>query len=433
MLSLNGAISRYYFEYKDDKDKLKEFWGTNILFIIINSVIITSILLIFHRYLLMPFTKNISFYPYLAIALISITLNPIYSIFQSTLQAQQNGKQFGLNNLSYFITNLLLSVLFVVGFKFGAKGVLLATAVTDVIFFIYTLTSFIPKVKLKINKVYLKQALKYSMPLIPHSLAGWMMVMLDRIFLNNMKSTEVAGSYNVGSQFGNIMNMLTTAVNQAYVPWFFDNMTKGEEGKRSIIKFSEYAVVAYGLIAMMISLFTEEVMKILVSSKFGIGDGWKVVPLITFAFVFNGIYYFFVNPLFYNEKGTKYIPIGTFFSAIMNSVLNLVLIPKYGAIGASVASLVSMLLASILILIISRKIEKIEFNYIKLYMITAAFMIISSISYLSGTINFEFLFVIKVIVTIIVLIILGRIYKKEILSIKASLQNRFIMKGAENE
>ncbi|GFZ33714.1 polysaccharide biosynthesis protein [Clostridium zeae] len=414
MLSLNGAISRYYFDYKDDREKLKEFWGTNILFVSMNSIFMSIIIFAFHRYIISPFVDGISFFPYFAIALISITLNPIYNIFQSTLQAEQNGKQYGLNNLSYFTINLLLTITYVVGFKMGAKGVLLALASTDIIFFIYTLINFIPKVKLKINKIYLKQSLRYSLPLIPHSLSGWMISMIDRLFLNKMQSTEAAGSYNIAFQFGNIMNILTTAVNQAYVPWFFDKMNSGKEGKKIVVKFTEYVVVAYGLLAMLISLFGQEVINILISKKFEFGDGWKVVPVITFAFVFNGLYYFFVNPLFYNKKGTKFVSIGTIFSAIANSVLNYLLIPKYGTVGSAVASLISMFMASVLILIISSLIEKVGFNYVKLYLITFLFMIVSSFCFLEGSFSFIYFFLIKLLIAIVVIVFLSVLYKKEV-------------------
>jgi O-antigen/teichoic acid export membrane protein len=415
VLSLNGAISRFYFDYKDNKEKLREFWGTNILFVAINSFALSILLFIFHKYLLMPFVKGISFYPYLAIALVSITLNPIYNIFQSTLQAEQKGKQYGLNNLSYFTINLILTIVFVVGFKFKAMGVLLSLAVTDTIFFIYTLIRFIPTVKLRINKAYLKQSLGYSLPLIPHSLAGWIMGMLDKLFLNNMISTEAAGAYNIGFQFGNIMNILTTAVNQAYVPWFFDKMKHGEEGKKSAVKFAEYAIVVYGLIGMLISLFGQEVTRVMISRKFNFQDGWKIVPLITFAFVFNGIYYFFVNPLFYNKRGTKFVSVGTFFSAIMNSVLNYVLIPKYGTIGSAIASLISMFMASVLILVISTKIEKVGFRYIKIYAITFLFMAISSVCFLNINISFAVFLLVKLLLALIVILFLCILYKKELI------------------
>lgn len=413
MLSLNASISRFYFDYKDDEEKLKEFWGTNILFITINSLIMSCVLIIFHSFLIQPFAKGIDFYPYIFLGLISITLNPIYSIFQGTLQTEQNGRKYGFNNLSYFLVNLTLTIVLVVYFKLQAKGVLLASSITDIIFFIYTIINFLPKVKLRINKKYLKQSIAYSFPLIPHSLAGWTMGMIDRLFLNAMKTTADVGIYNIGFQFGNIINILTMAVNQAYVPWFFEKM--GESKKDDVIKFAEYAVVGYGFIAMCISLFGQNILNIMVSKNFR--DGWVVIPFISFAYVFNGIYFFFVNPLFYNKKGTKFICIATFASAILNSVFNALFIPKYGLLGSSVASAFSNFLASILILYISFKIEKINFKYIKMYMSTFIFFGLSMISFLGTKMNIYMFFVTKVLVVIFTCLLIIYFYKNECIKI----------------
>lgn len=424
MLSLNGSITRFYFDYKDDENKLKEFWGTAILFVIINCFFISAVLLIFHKFLLQPLAKGINFYPYIFLGLISITLNPIYNIFQCTLQTVQNGRKYGLNNIIYFLVNIFLTIILVVFFKLGAIGVLLAGTITSVVFFIYTLIDFIPQVKLKINKKYLIESLKYAIPLVPHSLAGWTMDVIDRIFLNNMKSTAVVGIYNIGYQFGYIISILTTAVNQAYVPWFFEKMDQGEKGRESIIRFSEYAIVFYGFSAMCISLFGQEVISIMVTKSFR--EGWKIIPIITFAYVFTGIYYFFVNPLFYNKNGTKFIPIGTFASAVLNVLFNFLLIPNYGMIGAALATLISTICSSFLILYLMNKIEKVNFNWIKIYMITFIFMIISYFSYMDGVFNNNILFFIyKLAVLVVVSSVLGILYRGELKLMKVKISDKY--------
>lgn len=416
MLSLDGAISRFYFEYKDDEEKLKEFWGTNIFFIMINSLFLSTILLIFNKFLLQPLVKGVDFYPYIFLGLISITLNPIYNIFQRTLQVEQNAKKYGLNNITYFIVNLTLTITFVVFLKLGAKGVLLSGAVTDVIFFIYTIIDFIPRVKISINKKYLLESFRYSFPLIPHSLAGWTMAMVDRLFLNGIQNTSVVGLYNIGYQFGNILNILTTAVNQAYVPWFYEKMGEESSGKESIIKFAEYAIVIYGFLAMGISLFGQEILRVMVSKSFR--DGWKVIPFISFAYVFNGIYYFFVTPLFYNKKGTKFIPIGTLTSGGLNALFNYLFIPKYGMIGSAFASMLSNILATFLVLLIMFNIEKVKFNLKNIYSMTFMFLAISMFSYCKNFTNNYNMIISKIILFIIVYLIVCYIYMKELKFIK---------------
>ncbi|MFU7516434.1 lipopolysaccharide biosynthesis protein [Clostridium sp. HCS.1] len=410
-LSLNSAVVRFYVDYKENNKKLKEFWGTCISFVIMNSFILTIILIIFKDVILLPIAKGINFYPYIILGLISITFNPIYTIFQSTLQAKEQSALYGLNNLLYFIVNLSLNIFFVVVLRVGALGVLLALAITDTIFFIYTLIKFIPTITMKIKKSYLIQALKYSLPLLPHSLSGWAVSMIDRLFLNGYEGLAVPAIYSTGSQFANIINVITVAVNQAYVPWFFEKMKDKEKNELEIVKVSEYTTIIYCFLAMGMSLFGPEIFKIMVADAYS--EGWKVIPLLSFSFVFNGIYYFYVNPLFYNKKGVKYIAIGTFTGAILNSLLNIVLIPKFSMMGAALASLIAMILSCILVYLISKRIEPIRFNIVKLFFISGVFLAVSMLSFIIIGFSFWKSILIKTIIVLIIFLILVFIYRKD--------------------
>jgi O-antigen/teichoic acid export membrane protein len=99
----------------------------------------------------------------------------------------------------------------------------------------------------------------------------------------------------------------------------------------------------------------------------------------------------------------------------MNSVLNYVLIPKYGTIGSAIASLISMFMASVLILVISTKIEKVGFRYIKIYAITFLFMAISSVCFLNINISFAVFLLVKLLLALIVILFLCILYKKELI------------------
>lgn len=410
-LSLNSAIVRFYVDYKEDKKKLKEFWGTCISFIILNSIFLTIILVIFRKIFLLPIVKGVNFYPYVILGLISVTFNPIYTIFQSTLQAKEQSAKYGLNNLLYFICNLSLNILFVVGFRIGALGVLLALAITDTIFFIYTLIKFLPEITLKIKKVYLKQALKYSLPLLPHSLSGWAVAMIDRIFLNGYEGLASPAIYSTGAQFANIINVITAAINQAYVPWFFNKMKNKEENENEIVKISEYITIVYCFLAMGMSLFGPEIFKIMVNKQYEYG--WRVIPFLSFSFVFNGIYYFYVNPLFFNKKGVKFIAVGTFSGAILNSLLNVLLIPRFSMMGSAFASLISIFISCIIVMLISKKIEPIKLSIIKLTTIAILFLLVSMSTFLLVDLSFWMGILVKIIIILFVVIILLYVYRKD--------------------
>lgn len=421
-LSINSAVIRFYVDYKENKEKLKEFWGTCVTFVAINSLILSLFFIIFKNIFVMPLARGVDFYPYILLGFISITLNPIYNIFQSSLQAREKSKEYGWNNLIYFFVNLGLNILFVVIFRIGVIGILLALALTDIIFFIYTLIKFVPTIKITIKKFYLSQALKYSLPLLPHTLSGWAVALIDRIFLNGYKGLAAPAIYSTGAQFGNIINVLTSAINQAYVPWFFERMKNKEKNESEIVKMAEYLTIVYAVLAMGMSLFGPEIFKIMVNKDYY--EGWKVIPFLSFGYVFNGIYYFFVNPLFYNKKGVKFIAVGTFSSAILNSVLNMLLIPKYDIIGAALASMISMFLACVLIYFIAKRIEPLRFNIVKMFFIVFIFLIVSMSSYLLLNFNFWQSILIKTAIVLVVFIALVFIYRNELLKVINSIKKK---------
>ena len=419
---LARSTVRFYFIYKDDKEKVKELWGTIITFIYSSSVIVFLIFFVFKKYLIIPFTKGINFYPFVLLGLISITLTPAFIIYQSTLPARHNATKYSINNISRFLTRLLLVISFVVVLKMSATGVLLATAITSLIFFIYTIFSFKKEIKLGINKKMLSETLKYSLPLLPMALSGWIFGMIDKIFLNNLKSTSSAGIYNIGFQFGFIMILIVNSIHVAFKPWFYENMELGDKGKRKIIKSAELFVLFYGSVALLISFFGQEILQIMVTENFR--EGWKVIPFISFSFVFSGIQYFFGYPIFYNIKKTKYLNIPIFVGAGINILLNILLIPKYGMIGAAITTLIAHFFSTSIMIFISRKVEFINYNWVKMYVITFIFFAISLFSFINiATTSLNF-FSIKLMIVILIFGFIAKHYHKELIPMFNFVINR---------
>jgi O-antigen/teichoic acid export membrane protein len=377
MLSLHGAGTWFYYEYKKDEKKIKELWGTIFTFIAINTTVLSLLIILFKKYLLLPFAKGIDFSPYLALGMISVVLMPLFLIFQADIQARQEGKKYGTINLIYFVINIGLTITFVVVFKLKAVGVLLAFAITNLMFLLYTLVDYLPRIKIGIKKEILLESFKYSLPLIPHSFGGWIVAMIDRIFLNNLKSTGIVGIYSVGFQFGNVINILTTSISQAYSPWFFENIKNGEKGKQKIVNFSEFLIALYALAALIIALYSQEIIGIMVTKNFR--EGWTVVPILSFSYVFGGIYYCIVGALFANK--TKYVPIITLSSAAISIFLNALFVPKYGMMGSAIANLVCNIFGAALTVYIANKVNYIGFKWFQMFLCAFSFLFLSFVSY----------------------------------------------------
>src|SRR5690606_5674929 len=168
---------------------------------------------------------------------------------------------------------------------------------------------------------------------VPHTISGVATALIDRLILNKLTSTSLVGIYSLGSNFGSIVFLIASGVNQAFVPWF--NKKIKENMTQNIAEVANKLIVLYCLLALGISFFSKEIITIVTPESYH--DSWKVVPIISFAFVFHGSYYFFSGALFYDisGKGNRIIPLATIITAIFNILLNFYLIPIYGLIGAA--------------------------------------------------------------------------------------------------
>lgn len=412
LLSLHGAATRFYFDHTEDKKKNAELFSTIFFFILAFGSLLTGLFFFFHDFLLDPFLKGIDFYPYTLLTLITVFLSSFYLLYQAILQARQKAGKYGIVNFIYVLTNSLLIVAFIVFSELKVTGVLLAPLITNFIFLIFIFFDLFLKEKISFNFQILKECLKYAIPLLPHTLFTWAMLTINKVLLNNLDSTATAGIYDIGFIFANLINILAWAINQAYVPWFFDKMKEKANTSSQIVKFACDATIFYGFCGFLLALFSKEILPIFVTDAFN--SATLIVPILAFAYVFNGLYYFFVNPLFYNKKTTKYVSLCTIVSAIINVALNLILIPEFGIIGSAIGTLVALFFSSVLALLISHKVEHLPFKWQKMYAYTFLFLGLSSVVFLDKYFVPSTFLLLKIFLAILIGILLYLKHKTEI-------------------
>ena len=408
LMSLHGAATRFHFK-SNDRFVQAQVWGTILILIIINSLFWGVIFLVFHKYIVDPITNNIAFWPLVGISIINVTLNPLYILYQQWLQTNQLGKKYSINLLLNFILCTILNISLLSIFNLGALGVILASFFTSIVYFIYSAYKLIPQIKLTYNSQIAKEAFKYSLPLIPHSISGYMAVMIDRILLNKLVGTNQVGLYSVANQFGTILNTITTSVNNAFTPWAFNIISK-ENNYKKIYLFSEFSIIIYCIIAFTITYFSPEVIKLMTSTNYS--KAWEPIIFICYGYVLNGFYYFLSMPLFYYKSDKIFII--SISQAIINIILNLLFIPKYGYIGAGLAFLCSQFFSTIITYhLLSKNIFHIKFNIKKTYSIILFFLLLSlMIFYFEYHLSFCTSLIIKTLILIIIISLTIRKYSK---------------------
>jgi len=332
-LSVHGAIARMYYE-KDTID-IKEYI-TNCIYILISSTLLVSIVF----FLFSNVIASISSVPSQILWMVVVVSFSqfITRIVLILWQVQVKPIQYGIFQISQTLLNMLLSIILVVFIGLTWKGRVYAQLITLIIFVLIGFSILLKNkwLKFNINKTYIKHALGYGVPLIPHALGAIVMTMTDRIFITNMVGIETTGVYTVGYQIGMIIDLLATSFNQAYVPWLYSKLKENiPEMKFKIVRLTYLYFVIILFLAISLSIIAPSFLNIFIGKEFNQSSIY--VTWIAIGYAFHGMYFMVVNFIFYVNKNYL-LTLVTFLSAVLNIILNYILIGRYGAIGAAQAT-----------------------------------------------------------------------------------------------
>jgi len=334
MFGIYGAATRHYFDFQNDIEGQRAYVTSNFLFLLVVPGAVLGSLLLFGQALWARATSNaIPFHPYVVLMLIGAYGGLLYRLPYSLFQAQQKAHKCVVLDFGSFLTSVGLSLLFVVGYRQGAYGMMLGGAISQTILALVATGLllkewFVPRLEWK----HIASSLKFGLPIVPHLLSGWVLTFVDRVMLERMVPLDEVGRYTLGYNLGMIMSMVVTSINEAYQPYYFGLMKSGRDAKRKIFQIVCYYLAGIGFLTLLGSLFSGEMISLLTPPRYHASGNY--VPAILLGYMMVGIYFFVSSPIFYHKK-TLYLPFITGIAAVLNISLNLMLIPKFGPIAAA--------------------------------------------------------------------------------------------------
>lgn len=257
---------------------------------------------------------------------------------------------------------------------------------------------------------FCKYALAIAIPLIPHILSGNLLANIDKVIINKYCGAVDLALYSIGYTVSSIVDLLKNALNQAWVPWLFDNIKNGNISK--IKNVSRCYLLVFVAIIIIICLLAPEI--VLIVGGHGYIDAQYIIPPVAMGLIFNFVYTFYVNIEFYHKK-TINISIGTGIAAIINIFLNLLLIPRFGYLAAAYTTTISYAFLFLFHFLIVKRIDSVKYYNTKQIVIVLCMTILLQLMIIS---LYQY-FVIRVIIVIIYLLaLIFLLYKKRELIIK---------------
>ncbi len=421
---LNSSY-RYYFEYKSDLNKFRIFNTTNAIFTLI-FLMIVGIFIYYSANWISKSLFNSEISPkLLQLSYIYGCLNYFIQAILLLLAAQLKSFTFAIISICKIVLDISLSFYFIFSLSLTYMARVNAILISQIVIIFCAFITVKHLFTNKLSFVSLKESLLYSYPNLPGSLIGLGYQSFDKVMIVNYQDMSSLGNYNIGEKFASVFLLITESINRVFTPYFQDNSHENSSDSRHNIVRTFYDLSGiYLLGAFAIICFSEELIKLLTTPEFY--PSIFIAPIFVFYYLFGAILSMLsVNQIMYTKKLIFQIPVSV-VSLTINISLNILLIPKYGAIGAVFSTAIAALASDCLLLYFGQRVYFLPLNYKKLVSMFLLIILFTVPVYLLMFSEIHYLF--KILYKILFLFVfIFFLYKMSIFSsnIKKILTNSF--------
>jgi O-antigen/teichoic acid export membrane protein len=354
-LSVHGAIGVRYFQLS--KEDLADYVTSCIGILVVSTTAVLLIVIVLHHWII-----KVSGIPlaWLIVAVFVSGLQFLINIRLSLWQVSGRPWHYGGLQVSRSLLDALLSLVLVLGLSMAWQGRVIGNSAAILLTGSLALTWLYKDQFLRRTnswKIHAKDALCFGIPLIPHVIGGMLMVLVDRIIINNFLGKDFLGVYMVALQMGMVIGLLTESFNKAYAPWLFRHLSNEEKkiNKPIIIKGTYFYFISIVVVALLYGTLIPFAMKFIVGEEFFLSS--SIVIYLALGSAFCGCYYMVVNYIFFARK-TEYLALITLSSGLLNIPITYILVQEMQLKGAAIAFLITNIITFLGAWVLSNRVYK---------------------------------------------------------------------------
>ena len=282
---------------------------------------------------------------YIWLIILYVLASNIHSVCSQYVCAIGRTKLFAGQGVLNTMLTVLLNILFLVGFDMGINGYVLSIVLADflstvfLVFVAKLYRAFIPK---KIDKQILKELLRFCLPLIPSTVFWWITGVSDRYMVAYFCSDEVNGLYAAAYKVPTLLTYVVIIFNDAWKLSAVAESDNREECARFYSGVFKYYIAVMFSGGAILAVGAQIFSKILFAESYF--SAWIYIPILSVATVFTALDTF-LGSAYFTVKRTGMSFWTSFIGALLNVALNVILIPSDsiigGAVGASIATMIS--------------------------------------------------------------------------------------------
>lgn len=331
------AVFRKLIDNRDKERNKKSIISTALISVVIQCGIYLCIFLS-----IAPFVNNE--YKYF------LATNVIAYIFASLTQQIARGLgenlKYAIGSFLSALSTILFNILFLVVFKFGANGMLLANMLGQIcctLYYVISLKLYKYISYRAFKKKLIKRLWSYSLPLVPNAISWWVFSGSNRVIISSILGVAKNGIFSAANKFSSVYITMYNIFNISWtetVALHIKDIDAKEFLEKTINEMLRFFVaLAVGIIACMPIVYP-----IMINENYS--EGYNQVPIMMIGSIFN-VLVGLISAIYVAKKNTKAIASTSIISAVINILVAISLINFIDLYAASIASLVAYCTMSI--------------------------------------------------------------------------------------
>lgn len=182
-----------------------------------------------------------------------------------------------------------------------------------------------------------KEMLSYSIPMIPNATLWWILGTSNRLFLEYYHSTESVGIFAVSNRFPSVITMV---FNTFFLSWQMSVLEEFEKPdfRQFYNRVLKLCFIVLTGIGFLLCLFSYWLVSFLADPAYL--DAWRYIPFLGIAAIFSSLSTL-MGTMFMATKATRYFLTTSFWGGMVCLILNFLLIPYFGIMGATISLLIA--------------------------------------------------------------------------------------------
>jgi O-antigen/teichoic acid export membrane protein len=241
---------------------------------------------------------------------------------------------------AYFITTIAnvlgtigLTVILVVPVGDGARGLLLGSYVTGAVFVVAMIFEQRRRLTLRVDRPLLRRLLRFGLPTMPAEVSLYGLNFVDRLIIIHSIGPDAAGLYAVGVKFAQAVNVVVRGFQLAWPPLAY-SIRDDDEARRAYATVITLFLAVCTWLVVGLWLMAEYLIRIFTETEYL--AAYEVVGLIAAAVTLYSLYMVMVVILGRTGRTEFNFP-AALAALVSNVILNLVLVPPLGIVGAGLA------------------------------------------------------------------------------------------------